>query len=178
MAITIIVEDGTGIEDANSYIDETFMSDYVDLQGSTIWCDNVSKQSLALVQATQFFDLRYSSRFCGELVSEDQGLLFPRLINGVNTGIPKQLKNAVAALAFKFLSEGTLDLNANSGAAISSQSVSVGNGAVSETINYFKESSKAAYSEFAITDRYVNQLMKNIGCESKGNSMFIEAYRG
>ena len=179
MAITLVLEDGTGSNPAaNSYISEAFMSDYADLQGSTAWCDNTSLQTLALVQASQFLDLRYSGRFCGELVDADQGLLFPRLVNETNTGIPKQLKNAVAALALQFLTEGALDLNANSDSAISSESVSVGNGAVTETVNYFKESSKVAFSQFAITDRYVNQLMTNIGCEAKGNSMFIQAYRG
>lgn len=179
MAITLIVEDGTGTNPAaNSYIDSTFMSNYAELQGSDIWCDNTSKQNLALVQASAFLDLRYSARYCGEVVNESQGLLFPRKIKGKESGIPTALKNAVAQLALQFLTDGTLDLNANSDMAVSSETVSVGNGAVSESRTYFKESSRTPFSAFAIADRYVNQLMINVGCECRSGAMFIPALRG
>ena len=36
MAITLIVETGEGIPMANTYIDTTFMSNYAELQGSTV----------------------------------------------------------------------------------------------------------------------------------------------
>lgn len=179
MAITLIIEDGTGIDNANAYVDADYVTAYAELQGDTTWKNNASKHNLAIVQASQFLDLRYSDRYCGEIVSWTQGLLFPRTVNGTATGIPKPLKNAVAQLALQYLTDGTLDLNANSDAAVSSESVSVGNGAVTETKSYFKESAKTPFSNFAIADRFVNQLMQSVGCECRGKgSMFIEAYKG
>lgn len=177
--IDLIIEDGTGVPDSNSYIDEAYAKDYFILNGSTLWEDNCHLQKLALVQASSFFDLRYSTRFCGDVVNVDQGLLFPRSIHGTSTGIPKQLKNAVASLALLFMQDGVLDLNANSDNAIKSSSVSVGNGAVQETLTYYdKPASKTPFSYFSVTDRYIDQLMKSVGCESRSNSsMFIEAYR-
>lgn len=179
MAITLIVEDGSGVENANSYIDAAYMSQYAELQGSSDWCNNTDQQTLALVQASQFIDLRYSARFCGELVHEDQGLLFPRIVNGVNSGIPKSLKNAVASLALQYLQDGGLDLNANADASVKAESISLGNGAIVESKTYYdNESAKASFSNFAVTDRYVDQLMKTVGCGGASSSLFIPAYRG
>lgn len=180
MALTLIVEDGTGIEDANSYISLDFAEQYFAMQGSDLWEDNCDDQVLALIQASAFLDLRYSARFCGELVNADQGLLFPRMIANKNTGIPKQLKNAVASLAMQYMQNGnTLDLNGNQDMAVKSTSVSLGNGAIQETTSYYDNSdTKAQFSVFAITDAHLNQLMKSIGCESgAGGIMFIEAWR-
>lgn len=179
--INLIVEDGTGLSNSNSYIDKTFAENYFLLNGSTLWEDNCDKHELALVQASTFFDLRYSARFCGTLVNPDQGLLFPRKVNGSNTNIPKELKNAVASLALMFLEDGKLDLNANSDSAIKSTSVNVGNGAIQETLTYYDQSaSKTPFSYFVITDRYINQLMKTINCESNltNGIMFIPSYKG
>lgn len=178
MAITLIIEDGTGITGANSYIDASYAASYFELQGSDLWCSNSNKRNLALVQASIFLDLRYSARFCGLPLVSTQGLLFPRLYNGVSTGLPKTIKNACAHLALQFMEQGNLDLNANSDAAIASQSVAVAGGAVQESITYFKESGKTAFSQFAVADRYINQALETIGC-AKTNTLirFIEAVR-
>lgn len=179
MAFILVVENGMGLPEANSYADAAFVSNYADLQGSDVWCNNSNLQDIALAQASAFIDLRYSARFCGELVNEDQGMLFPRKIRGKSTGIPKALKQAVAALALQYITDGGLDLNANAENAVKSTSVSVGNGAVSESTTYFdKPNGRISFSNFAVSDRYVTQVMKSIGCESGVDSaMFIEAWR-
>lgn len=176
MAITLTTEDGTGLENANSYIDTTFAEAYFDAQGSDLWKKNVSKRELALVQASQFLDLRYSERFGGTILTDGQGLLFPRLFNGTATEVPMGIKKATAQLAMQYLADGNLDLNANSDATVSSEEVSVGNGAVVEKKSYFKESGKAAFSAFAIADRFVEQALRSLGMMS--TTVFISSVRG
>lgn len=177
MAIIIIVEDGTGTNPAaNSYIDAQFASDYADTSGNTnTWCNNVSKQNLALVQAASFLDLRYGNRFKGVQLNPEQGLLYPRRFKAVHCGqpstpaIPKALKMAQAQLAIQFLTDGTLDLNANATNNVIETSVSVGNGAVQETLKFARP---VQQSFFSVADGYIDQLTQGWA------SAFVPVTRG
>lgn len=165
MAITIVVEDGTGLPNANSYIDSAFMQEYDTLNGTTLWCDNVSKQKVALVQSAKFLDLRYQSWYPGVPFSSEQGLLYPRQ-RGCSpcrtlesSGVPIQLKKAQAELVLMYLRDpASLDLNANSKRDIQSETYSVGGGAVSKSVTYFKPQSASAFS---VVDAFVRQLNTN-----------------
>lgn len=174
MAIVIVVEDGNGLPNANSYIDAQFASEYAESIGSDIWCNNTSKQNLALVQSARFLDLRYGTMFKGIPLNPDQGLLYPRRFKPVGcaspqSGIPKALKMAQAALAMQFLTDGQLDLNADATSPVIETSVSVGNGAVSETIKYAKP---VQTSYFSISDGYIRQLNPTF------SSAFVPVVRG
>lgn len=160
MALVIIVADGTN-PDANSYIDAQFADDYANSIGSDVWCDNASKQSLALIQSARFLDLRYGQRFKGIPLDPEQILQYPRRFKPVGCttqhepAIPRALKYAQAHLAIQFLEDGALDLNANATQNVISTSVSVGNGAVAETIQYAKPVQE---SYFSVADGYIAQL--------------------
>lgn len=180
MALTLILEDGTGVVGANSYLSESEMGDLAELLGSDSWCNNTNKQIISLIQASSFIDSRYYNRYCGERVSDDQGMEFPRRINGVDTGIPTNFKMAVASLVLQLLDTGSLDLNANLEAELKSESISLGQNALSEKKEYFQTESSNRSSQFAMADSYLDRAMKQIGCggTNSGIFQFIPAYRG
>lgn len=172
--LILVVEDGTGIPSANSYCDLNFIEQYAAQMGSDVWCNNVSKQILAAINASFFLDLRYGNMFKGIPLNVDQGLLYPRRFkpvgcNSNTSGIPRALKMAQAALALQFLTDGVLDLNANATAPVIETSVSVGNGAVSETIKYAKP---VQTSYFSVADGYIRQLNPTF------SSAFVPVTRG
>lgn len=174
MALVIHVETGTGDASSNSYIDAQFVSDYAEQMGNDIWCNNVSKQNIALIQAARFLDLRYGNMFKGIPLNIDQGLLYPRRFKpnhctNPTSGIPKALKMAQAQLAIQYLTDGTLDLNADATSPVIETSVSVGSGAVSETIKYAKP---VQQSYFAVADGYIAQLNPSF------TSAFVPLTRG
>lgn len=163
MAIELIVEDGTGVADANTYLTAEYVSEYAETIGSAVWDDNESKQAVALIQATRFIDMKYRGSLQGTIMRSTQGLLWPRSsfvdTNGkdiVAGSLPKALKDAVAHAAIMYLENGTLDLNANSGNNIKSSSVKVGGGAVEESVTYFAPSET---NVFSVIDGYMAPLL-------------------
>jgi len=97
-----LVEDGTGLEEANSICDIAFADTYFTDRSVTAWTGtNVVKQG-ALIQATDYLENRFSHLFIGDKKSTVQALSFPR----VNTGlaeIPVQVKRAACEYAVRAL---------------------------------------------------------------------------
>ena len=65
MTITLVVEDGTGLADANSYIASADADTYWANRANAAWAalDDDAKAA-ALIQATQYLDARYSFKGC------------------------------------------------------------------------------------------------------------------
>ena len=102
MAVTLIVEDGTGIADANSYISEAEYHAY--------WTDRGNATAIAitgddlkslLIKATDYIETVYYGLWKGERLTTTQALEFPRVIDLVDVGVPVRLKKACAELAWK-----------------------------------------------------------------------------
>lgn len=101
MALT--VEDGTGLANANAYIDVAFADDYL----GTGWAGasaTTPDQERAILQATEYADIRWGARLQGRVLKADQALLWPRV--GVTlrdgravSGVPTAWKRAVALYA-------------------------------------------------------------------------------
>lgn len=165
---TFILEDGTGIANSNSYVSLEDAENYFDTIGSQDWtdiCGDIEMSQRALVQASTFFDQRYGLSFRGEPVNSEQGLIFPLTIGGVQTGVPTNLKKAVLALTQVLLEEGVLDHNANYVTALKSESVSLGNGAITESKTY-DNSLTNLISNFSVADKYVALLKRQYGVTS------------
>ncbi len=83
---TFIVEDGTGIADANSYCPLSYAEAYVDdYYGDSIaqWLSATTQQKeRALRVATQYIDLKYGASVSKKKTST-QALSFPRVIDSV-----------------------------------------------------------------------------------------------
>lgn len=102
MAITIVVEDGTGKADANSYVDVAAARQYALNRGVTLGDDDdIAAQ---LINATDYL-AQFECEYVGYRTTDEQALSWPRtdayygggcsgkLICGPNE-IPKQIKDA------------------------------------------------------------------------------------
>jgi Putative DnaT-like ssDNA binding protein len=107
------VEDGTGLEAANSYISIADCDSYHTDRGNTAWTGTDPVKEAALIKATQFIDGRYRNRWKGIPLTSVQALCWPREDiyderDEEIVGIPQRLKNAVSEAALRALTE---DLN-------------------------------------------------------------------
>lgn len=84
--MTLIVEDGNGLPDANSYADVAFADDYFSTRAIAAWTGANNVKEAALIRATDYIDTVYGTKFSGTqaFVSSppdqtvDQALAFPR----------------------------------------------------------------------------------------------------
>lgn len=105
-----IVEDGTGLADANAYASVAEVTAYATDRGLA-FTGSQSAQEAAIIRATSYLDARYGSRFNGErLRLRLQALVWPRsqatdtdgsLIDGLT--VPREIKAATAEAAIREL---------------------------------------------------------------------------
>lgn len=156
MATTLIVENGAGTVDANSYVDVSHVDFYAERYGDTSWTSlQASTKRTAIIQATRFVEVKFGARYKGSILVDGQGLLFPRTEfvdnNGrvINAGtIPNALKDAVSKVAIYYTINNSLPFIPTSDNNIKKKSVSIGGGAVQESIEYFEKEEKTVYDEF------------------------------
>lgn len=99
----MIVEDGTGLPNADSYVSIEFADSYFSARGFSAWAElTQAKKEQALIKATDFIDSIY--QWHGKKLTAEQSLRFPRT-NLVDyegqtvEGIPTCLKQAVCDAA-------------------------------------------------------------------------------
>ncbi len=125
-----IVEDGTGLPNANSFVDVAFADSYF-LVRNPQWANLCrSKKETFLVLATDYINLRYCYKY--DKLKEDQSLQFPR----TQIGFPFGVKTACCEYAMlqaisPLLVNNTLD---ESGYAITEKTETVG--PITETVKY------------------------------------------
>jgi hypothetical protein len=103
--MAFVVEDGTGLANATSYVSVEDASIYHADRGNTEW-DNVADQQIALIRATQAVDAKGRLRFVGDKGTSTQALAWPRT-DAVDTDgfeiasdeLPVALINAVCEAA-------------------------------------------------------------------------------
>ena len=103
------VEDGTGLEDSNSYSSVENADTYFSDRGNADWAaaEEEAKQQ-ALIKATDYIDGKYGRRWIGERGSSEQALEWPRIgaLDAVGEeieGIPVKLERAVSEAALLIL---------------------------------------------------------------------------
>lgn len=108
----MIVEDGTGLSKADSYVSVKLADDYYASRSESAWedIDSEIKESL-LIKATDFVDCSFE--WNGVRKTQSQGLKFPRkqLVDsdGLEVeGVPIAVKQAVIIAALLFHKEGEL----------------------------------------------------------------------
>lgn len=78
--MSLVVENGTGLSTAQSYVTVAECDAYHAARGNSTWTDaSTLDKERALVRATAALDGRYSFRFPGCRLEEDQALEWPRL---------------------------------------------------------------------------------------------------
>ena len=114
--MTLIVEDGSGKSDSESYISVADASNYHTVRGNTAWAALATDalREAALRRATDYMRQAYRSRWQGYKVNEDQALDWPRYdveVEGYAIDsdiVPTEIKNACAELALR---ASAVDLN-------------------------------------------------------------------
>lgn len=174
--VNLIVEDGSGISDSNSYCDLDFALEYCVNHGYTSWIDMTEdEQKVYLIKGTSFVDNFYEWK--GYKRTSVQSLEFPRngLIDNNRTeilGIPNNLKKAVIEAAFiNYSSEvDNLFVSRDENGAIKRQKVD------ELEVEYFGESETAeAEAEYKTTYQVLNKLLKGLYKEKEMSSVCTKA---
>lgn len=92
--MALIIEDGTGKIDSESYIDLAYLTAYATKRGLDITGTTESN----IIKAMDYFESAY--QFKGTKLVETQALAFPRYINN-EVVYPVRVKNAICELAIK-----------------------------------------------------------------------------
>lgn len=159
----MIVEDGSRVPNADSYVDIAFSDSYlpVDDWGSSF--TDPEKEEL-LIQATRAVDRLYGKQFQSSVVTYDQPLLWPRLafydIHGrlrLATAIPVELKQGVCEIA-KLLSQGSDPYVENVGGIVKSESLTVD--VISIDTEYQKAPTVATQPGWRVVDLCLQPIMK------------------
>ena len=95
--MSLIIENGEGLSNSESYVDESYVNAYFLKRGNTEW-DSITNKESRIVLAMDFIENNYT--YLGTKLVSTQSLSFPRLING-ETVYPTSLKSAVCELALK-----------------------------------------------------------------------------
>lgn len=109
--MAIIVEDGTGLANANSFISVAGADAYwAEVTTPALWnAANTAAKEAALVQATRYMEKRFATRYKGTRASSAQALAFPRTglydeTGKALTGLPVSIARACAEYALASLS--------------------------------------------------------------------------
>lgn len=115
MAFTL--EDGTGIEGANAYIDVDYYRTHHDDRLNTAQKDFTNSETeAAIIRASEYVDKRFGKMFIGLRKTKRQGLEWPR-VNAFDADgflmsdqdqVPRNLQKAVAEYALRALINGVL----------------------------------------------------------------------
>ena len=95
--MALVVEDGTGLSSADSYIDVAFADEYFLKRGITQWATLTNREQL-IIRAMDYIDNNYLYK--GTKLVSTQALQFPRLIDN-ETVYPLAIKYALCELALK-----------------------------------------------------------------------------
>lgn len=155
----MIVENGSGIENADSYVDIDFADNYFSSRNPK-WAEKTEEEKeTALIKATDYINSLY--KWHGKKKTQEQALAFPRIClvdsDGYKVeGIPLNVKKAVCVVAME-QGNGTLFETEERKGDIASESVS---GAVS--VSYFAGTKKENQSGL----QEVNSLLRGLYWES------------
>lgn len=98
--MALIVEDGSGLPNSDSYVSLADAAAYFVRIGNTDWFDDEA----ALVVGTQALDLLFQERFPSTILKQSQALLWPRVeFTGADgkrkVGVPAEVQKATCELA-------------------------------------------------------------------------------
>lgn len=103
--MAFIVEDGTGLSNANSLCDVVFANAYFTDRAVTAWTGTDVIKQANLIKATDFIVTRFDPFFKGERLQATQALSFPRL--GTDE-VPELVKKACCEYALRALTSALL----------------------------------------------------------------------
>jgi hypothetical protein len=181
MTITLIVEDGSKPDNANSYVTLEAADLYHGSYGNIDWPapdSSEEEKKQALILATQSVDLLYGPRYLSFIYPDSpQVLLFPRAWFTDNNGvvvpdntIPICLINAVCEVALMSLQGIDIFPLASSANYIKAESVKVGGVAIEQ--EYWLPKTQESYESFGKVDLLLYPILKSKGGSSGGWGMW------
>ena len=113
--MSLIVEDGTGLPNSESYISVLFADEYHAKRGNAAWTalDSAAKEAF-LRRGTEYIDAVYT--FKGHRLTDAQALAWPRDV----AGVPVAVQRATAELALRSING---DLIPDAGPQVKSETV-------------------------------------------------------
>ena len=100
--MAFVVEDGTGIDNSNSYAPVDFADNYFADRNQAEWAGTDVVKQAALIRATDYIELRFSNMFFGEKKTDTQALSFPRISDRFPE-MPVSLQRACCEYALRSL---------------------------------------------------------------------------
>lgn len=165
--MSFVVEDGTGVEDANAGVDVAWVDSYHADRGNSNWVGTEDVKEKAIVRATDYVEQIYGGSFMGGPLYAGQSLSFPRCdlwINGaVVEEVPDPYKKALAELALRALAGPLLpdpEVEAN-GRAVTGRTEKVG--PIEESTTYLASSDVRVRPIYPTVDRLLRQLISYSG---------------
>ena len=171
-----IVEDGTGVSDANSYVSVGAADAYFSIRNNLWSGDEIAKQS-ALIKATDYIDAKYH-KLPGQKLKASQSLLWPRVgLPQSITGMPIQLIKATFEYAFIALTQGSLaplPQYVDSGKVLSVSKKRVGPLEISysDSENKGFDGGSSPFRVYPIPDMLMEQLLLQTGASSGRNRCY------
>lgn len=100
----LIVEDGTGLPNAESYVSVAEADDYHSKRGNELWATlTLDKKEQLLRIASDYITYIYGNIFIGKRAVSGQALAWPRIsitdYTLYSLGVPRQIREATAELA-------------------------------------------------------------------------------
>lgn len=160
----MIIEDGTGVAGANSYMTTEEATAYHTTFGNTGWPSDTQLQETALIYATLALDANYGCNFDSFRLQGTQELLWPRYqfydrdmkFRAQNT-IPKELKYALAEMALLYFQGADLYPQDSKESSITEEAVSVG-----EIKTMTKYANPTKVSPFRKIDMLLRPVLKHV----------------
>ena len=153
--MAFVVEDGSGMSSATSYISVADADSFATEVGLTSWTGTNGAKETALIKAQRFLTQLYRGQWKGERIASTQALDWPR--NGVydadgylltSTTVPSAVKEAQVELAVRALTAGLISDVATTDAGIASEASSVGGVSYSVTFT----GSKATQAQYPVVN--------------------------
>lgn len=85
--MAFVVEDGTGLPNANSFADVAYADEYFGERGVTAWAGDDAQKQAWLIQATDYIQQVFASRFVGNKATLEQALAWPRIFATTRSGV-------------------------------------------------------------------------------------------
>lgn len=157
--MTIIVEDGSGVSGANSYASVAELDAYAAYRLDLTPYDTTKKESALVIASSDWMDGTHE--FCGDQLTETQGLFFPTVVDG----FPSNIKTATLKAALLQL-QGLLLVDYKSisqSGVVESESKTLG--PLSKSVTY-KSGTAQIYGRVLPTD--LTSLLKPYLCPVSG----------
>lgn len=157
--MAFVVEDGTGLDTANSLVDVDYANAYFLERGDSVWTNFLpSDKEKYLVLATDYFEMRYSQKLKNIKFLDMQALSFPRVDVYSNTiPTPTNIKKAICEYAVRAKAGLIKDVASD---AVTSLRVKIGD--IERETNFASNSkSPELYNSFPTADLWVKPYLKS-----------------